>query len=118
MDGVKYFMLREGSPANDPGITEELISMRTESDLANVLGNLTMRCTADSLLPDRAWTDPSKLFEGVSFAQIRSLWMKSRRSSIAELLPADAGERENISSIIKSTISLIFWIKDLRFVRK
>ncbi|KAE8301287.1 Methionyl-tRNA synthetase [Giardia duodenalis] len=101
LDGVKYFMLREGSPANDPGITEELISMRTESDLANVLGNLTMRCTADSLLPDRAWTDPSKLFEGVSFAQIRSLWMKSRRSSIAELLPADAGERENISSIIK-----------------
>ncbi|EFO65564.1 Methionyl-tRNA synthetase [Giardia lamblia P15] len=101
LDGIKYFMLREGSPANDPSITEELISMRTESDLANVLGNLTMRCTADSLLPDRIWTDPSKLFEGVSFTQIRSLWMKNRKSSIAELMPADVGERENISSIIR-----------------
>lgn len=101
LDSVKYFMLREGSPANDPSITEELISMRVESDLANVLGNLTMRCTAESLLPERVWTDPSKLFEGKDFMQIRSCWMSSRMSSIAELLPTDESKREHISSVIK-----------------
>ncbi|TNJ26726.1 Methionyl-tRNA synthetase [Giardia muris] len=61
LDPFKYFLLCEGSPDHDPVISDELIDKRYNSDLANTLGNLVMRCWAPALVPERVWPNPLPL---------------------------------------------------------
>ena len=46
MDAVRYYMLHEMPFANDGVFTYELMIERTNSDLANILGNLVNRTIA------------------------------------------------------------------------
>ncbi|MBR3524285.1 MAG: methionine--tRNA ligase [Lachnospiraceae bacterium] len=65
LDAVRYFVLHEMPYENDGTITWELMTERTNSDLANTLGNLVNRTVAMSnkyfggTVADRGAADPS-----------------------------------------------------------
>ncbi|BFZ06033.1 hypothetical protein BsWGS_09072 [Bradybaena similaris] len=49
LDGLRYFMLREGSLDSDGSYSEKRVIERVNCDLANTLGNLLGRCTAPAV---------------------------------------------------------------------
>lgn len=93
VDTLKYFMLREASPETDPSISEDGIVARLNSDLANGIGNLLLRCWAQSLLPTRKWPNPASISStpGDSFAscQQKLVAKQSIASVVATLNPSE-----------------------------
>eukprot|EP00768_Dysnectes_brevis_P000653 gnl/Dysnectes_brevis/1143_a1277_3353.p1 GENE.gnl/Dysnectes_brevis/1143_a1277_3353~~gnl/Dysnectes_brevis/1143_a1277_3353.p1 ORF type:complete len:582 (+),score=191.17 gnl/Dysnectes_brevis/1143_a1277_3353:143-1888(+) len=59
VDVLRYYLLREGTPENDSSVTRDAIVLKLNSDLANGLGNLLLRCWATSLCPSRQWPEPA-----------------------------------------------------------
>ena len=62
VDAVRYFALREVPFGNDGNFSEELLISRTNSDLANALGNLVNRTISMS----------KKYFDGVVSERIKA----------------------------------------------
>ena len=44
LDGIRYFLLREGVPDSDCNLSEQKFTKFTNVELANTLGNLYQRC--------------------------------------------------------------------------
>ncbi len=58
LDPVRYFLLREGSLADDGDFSEEKLFLRLKGDLADNFGNLLGRCTSLSLNPNNILPTP------------------------------------------------------------
>ncbi|XP_066967316.1 methionine--tRNA ligase, mitochondrial [Macrobrachium rosenbergii] len=52
-DGLRYFLLREGTPHSDNNWSDVRVARLLNAELANSLGNLLNRCTAPSLNPSQ-----------------------------------------------------------------
>ncbi|CUG85473.1 methionyl-tRNA synthetase, putative [Bodo saltans] len=55
-DALKYFLLRESSFADDGDFSDAKLIARLNSELADTLGNLVMRCTSRKVNMDGVWT--------------------------------------------------------------
>jgi len=91
-DSIRYFLLREAPFSNDGDFSEELLIERTNSDLANTLGNLVLRviklrlqyasdlqeASIDDSLINVIHTQKAELFDNISSYQIsqfcKKLW--------------------------------------------
>ncbi|ODM98823.1 Methionine--tRNA ligase, mitochondrial [Orchesella cincta] len=54
-DGLRYFLLREGTPHSDSNFNEEKMRRFLNAELADTLGNLLNRCTAKAINPSQVW---------------------------------------------------------------
>ncbi|CAL8070315.1 unnamed protein product [Orchesella dallaii] len=54
-DGLRYFLLREGTPHSDANFNEEKMRRLLNAELADTLGNLLNRCTAKAINPSQIW---------------------------------------------------------------
>ncbi|XP_069842230.1 methionine--tRNA ligase, mitochondrial isoform X1 [Dendropsophus ebraccatus] len=54
-DGLRYFLLRHGSPERDCDFTHHTVRKLLNSELADALGGLLNRCTARTINPGQCW---------------------------------------------------------------
>ncbi|KAM3912429.1 methionine--tRNA ligase, mitochondrial [Leptodactylus fuscus] len=54
-DGLRYFLLRHGSPERDCDFTHLTVRKLLNSELADALGGLLNRCTASTINPGQRW---------------------------------------------------------------
>lgn len=54
-DGLRYFLLRHGSPERDCDFTHQTVHKLLNSELADALGGLLNRCTARTINPGQCW---------------------------------------------------------------
>ncbi|XP_075040789.1 methionine--tRNA ligase, mitochondrial [Mixophyes fleayi] len=54
-DGLRYFLLRHGSPERDCDFTHNTVCKLLNSELADALGGLLNRCTANTINPEQCW---------------------------------------------------------------
>ncbi|XP_073495764.1 methionine--tRNA ligase, mitochondrial [Phyllobates terribilis] len=54
-DGLRYFLLRHGSPERDCDFTHHIVCTLLNSELADALGGLLNRCTAHTINPGQCW---------------------------------------------------------------
>uniref|UniRef100_A0A914PVR4 Methionine--tRNA ligase, mitochondrial n=1 Tax=Panagrolaimus davidi TaxID=227884 RepID=A0A914PVR4_9BILA len=54
-EGLRYFLLRQGTPQDDSNITIPKAIDLINSELVNALGNLLSRCTVDKLNPNQVY---------------------------------------------------------------
>ncbi|XP_066437122.1 methionine--tRNA ligase, mitochondrial [Eleutherodactylus coqui] len=54
-DGLRYFLLRHGSPERDCDFTHDTVRKLLNSELADALGGLLNRCTAPTINPGQCW---------------------------------------------------------------
>ena len=62
-DALKYFLLRESSFCDDGDYSDRNMILRLNSELADTLGNLVMRCTAEKINEKQEWPEPNELNE-------------------------------------------------------
>ncbi|CAL6038118.1 Methionyl-tRNA_synthetase [Hexamita inflata] len=53
LDALRYYMLSEATPESDCQISDDLVVVKSNADLANALGNLLNRCVMSKILPDQ-----------------------------------------------------------------
>ncbi|KAI5100700.1 methionine--tRNA ligase, mitochondrial [Silurus meridionalis] len=66
MDGLRYFLLRQGVPDMDCDYDDDKVVKLCNSELADSLGGLLNRCTAPSLNPEQVYP----LFCNISFPKV------------------------------------------------
>ncbi|XP_063814609.1 methionine--tRNA ligase, mitochondrial isoform X2 [Pseudophryne corroboree] len=54
-DGLRYFLLRNGSPERDCDFTHNTVRKLLNSELSDALGGLLNRCTANTINPQQSW---------------------------------------------------------------
>jgi len=62
VDGLRYFLLRQGTPHSDSNFSKRQLVKVLNAELANTLGNLLGRCTGKVMNPDQVvpkWTEES-----------------------------------------------------------
>jgi methionyl-tRNA synthetase len=59
-DALKFFLLKESSVSDDPDYSDANMVSRNNSELADTLGNLHLRCISDKINPDRVWPTPNE----------------------------------------------------------
>jgi len=62
VDGLRYFLLRQGTPHSDSNFSKKQLVKVLNAELANTLGNLLGRCTGKVVNPEQRlpkWTDES-----------------------------------------------------------
>jgi methionyl-tRNA synthetase len=60
LDALKYFLLKESSCSDDPDYSDANMVSRYNSELADTLGNLILRCTSNKINPDGVWPKPNE----------------------------------------------------------
>eukprot|EP00762_Andalucia_godoyi_P000762 ANDGO_03678.mRNA.2 Methionine--tRNA ligase len=58
LDALRFFLLREASLSSDGDYSETAMIRRLNSDLADSLGNLVLRCISQKLVPDQKVPQP------------------------------------------------------------
>ncbi|XP_071979762.1 methionine--tRNA ligase, mitochondrial [Engystomops pustulosus] len=80
-DGLRYFLLRHGSPERDCDFTHYTVRKLLNSELADALGGLLNRCTAHTINPGQCWP----YYECTSVPQSAQIELQRLLRAIAEL---------------------------------
>jgi hypothetical protein len=64
-DGLRYFLLREGTPHSDANFTREKMHRMLNAELADTLGNLLSRCGGKAVNPGQKWPEWEEAFGDV-----------------------------------------------------
>jgi methionyl-tRNA synthetase len=63
LDALKYFLLRDSTFADDGDYSDHNMAMRLNSELADTLGNLLLRCVSRKINPKAVWPAPGAFTE-------------------------------------------------------
>eukprot|EP00672_Neobodo_designis_P021689 CAMPEP_0174828344 /NCGR_PEP_ID=MMETSP1114-20130205/1267_1 /TAXON_ID=312471 /ORGANISM="Neobodo designis, Strain CCAP 1951/1" /LENGTH=675 /DNA_ID=CAMNT_0016062057 /DNA_START=203 /DNA_END=2230 /DNA_ORIENTATION=+ len=63
LDALKFFLLRDSTFADDGDYSDHNMAMRLNSELADTLGNLLLRCVSRKINPKAVWPAPGQMTE-------------------------------------------------------